>query len=145
MRTVPVFVPVLLLLAATACRSEPAAPGQPVPEVVTTTLGTEFDLRLGQSARIGDSGVTLVFQSVVEDSRCPTGVVCVWEGNGRVALGFRQAEDPLQTTELNTTLDPRAAEVLGILVELVALLPWPVDGVATPQEDYVLRLKASGL
>ncbi len=144
MPTAPAFLSALLVLSAFACQSEVVAPGQPVPEVVTATLGTEFELRLGQSARVGDTGVSLVFQSVAEDSRCPTGVTCVWEGNGRVLLGFHRGDGPLQTTDLNTTLDPHAADVLGIHVELVALLPWPVDGVARRQEDYVLRLKASG-
>lgn len=43
-------------------------------------LGEEFSLHLGQRALIRGENLTIEFQEVVEDSRCPRGVSCVWAG-----------------------------------------------------------------
>ena len=44
------------------------------PARVQASLGQEFTLKLGQSARIQSEGLTLTFNDVSEDSRCPSGV-----------------------------------------------------------------------
>lgn len=43
-------------------------------------LGQEFSLSIGQSAVIADENLEITFEEVSEDSRCPEGAVCVWEG-----------------------------------------------------------------
>ncbi len=43
-------------------------------------LGQEFSLSIGQSAVITDENLEITFEEVTEDSRCPEGAVCVWEG-----------------------------------------------------------------
>jgi hypothetical protein len=70
--------------------------------------GEEFTLAVGDSARIGDSELVLMFDGVSEDSRCPRNVTCVWEGNARVRLKLREYSH----------MDARAVEVLDENVEL---------------------------
>jgi hypothetical protein len=53
----------LILIALPACGPRPAS----------VALGQDFSLKLGQSAAIANEGVTLTFDAVQEDSRCPTG------------------------------------------------------------------------
>ena len=43
-------------------------------------LGEEFSLRIGQSVVITGEDLEIRFVEVSEDSRCPKGVTCVWEG-----------------------------------------------------------------
>ena len=57
-----------ILLANTACSSD------------TISIGQEFSLQIGESKNIKGEELQLRFLEVTEDSRCPTGVVCVWEG-----------------------------------------------------------------
>jgi hypothetical protein len=43
-------------------------------------LGQEFSLSISQSAVIAGEDLEITFEEVSEDSRCPEGAVCVWEG-----------------------------------------------------------------
>ena len=47
-------------------------------------IGKEFSLGIGQTASIEGEKLVIKFKAVLEDSRCPVNVVCVWAGNGKV-------------------------------------------------------------
>jgi len=64
--------PALALLALAACATTAAAP--PSREAAS--------FRFGQTARVGPLRVTPL--ALVEDSRCPQGVACVWAGQVRI-------------------------------------------------------------
>jgi hypothetical protein len=68
--------------------------------------------------------VTIRFREVTEDSRCPSNVVCVWEGNGQVALTLSTPGDARETL-LNTASEPRRIEFAGIAIALASLAPYP--------------------
>ncbi len=87
---------------------------------------------------------------MLEDSRCPTGVACIWEGNARVGIAFIAFErwPPGQksvevsdefTVELNTSsrFDASATHS-GLRVELKRLDPVPRAD--TPTNGYVATL-----
>lgn len=42
-------------------------------------LDTSFTLRIGETAEI-ENGFRITFQELTDDSRCPTRVLCIWEG-----------------------------------------------------------------
>ncbi|MGA3245743.1 MAG: hypothetical protein ABSE41_14090 [Bacteroidota bacterium] len=101
----------------------------------TIRLGEEFVLRFGERVSLPDTNVTLVFQDVTEDSRCPDGVVCVWEGNARILLGVNQS-----TVTLNTTLDPKKASFGRYVIRLNCLSPYPMIDRRTQKKEYVAAL-----
>ena len=49
-------------------------------------LGQEFDLKINREAMIEGEGLAVVFESVLEDSRRPEDVGCIWSGNGKIRL-----------------------------------------------------------
>jgi hypothetical protein len=51
---------------------------------IEVSLGQEFSLSIKQSAFIKEENLEIEFEEVIEDSRCPWEVTCVWEG--RVSL-----------------------------------------------------------
>jgi hypothetical protein len=51
---------------------------------IEVSLGQEFSLSIMQSALIKGENLEIKFEEVVEDSRCPWEVTCIWEG--RVTL-----------------------------------------------------------
>lgn len=61
-----------MMLLAISCSAES--------DEIKAGLGEEFVLAVGQSASIDGEGLTIRFIEVTEDSRCPEGVECVWEG-----------------------------------------------------------------
>jgi hypothetical protein len=83
--------------------------------------GRDFELALGESVMVEGSGVTLTFEDVPSDSRCPTDVVCVWAGNAQVRVVVAGAA--AGAVELNTSLDPTKAAIDGIELRLVGLAP----------------------
>jgi hypothetical protein len=99
-----VFVTSLLMLAACAATG-PAATG-------STQPGEEFSLAPGEEVGIAGRMVSLKFQRIVEDSRCPRDAQCVWEGNARIEIlaqehAFDSNRRAVETTdsviELNTS------------------------------------------
>lgn len=135
----------VLLVVAVACGSDVVAPG-PGPDLALQTeqlapLGDSVTLEVGQTAIFDDRGVAVTFVRLVEDSRCPIGVTCVWEGDAAVLV--RVDTDAESTEEvLHTTLDPRTATIGAFVIELLEVLPHPVDGVLTDpaRTRIVIRL-----
>lgn len=98
-------------------------------------LGEEFVLRLGERVTVRATDLTLEFQDVTEDSRCPDGAVCIWAGNGRIVLGVNQS-----AVKLNTTLEPKQLIVGSYLIRLNSLSPYPMIERRIRKEEYVAAL-----
>ena len=74
---------ILFAAGLTACSQDVTAPVR-APEAplaaagANVSLGQPFELRVGRSATVAGEGLTVSFEAVSSDSRCPTGVQCVW-------------------------------------------------------------------
>lgn len=106
-------------------------------------LDQEFEITPGATVRVAGTSQTVTFESVTEDSRCPTDVTCVWAGNARVRLRVRSA-DRDSSLGLNTTLEPRAATIGAVRLELKGLTPVPRAGSPVPSASYRARLVVTG-
>ena len=124
---------VLLLAPVLACGG-----GGPT-GTTSARLGEPFDLRPGEVAFVS-SGLRVEFLGVVSDSRCPTGVQCIWEGDATVRLTV--LSNGRRTLELHTSarFDQEAA-FDGYLIALEGVDPQPSAGVPIPPADYVARLR----
>jgi hypothetical protein len=114
--------------------------------VVCARLGEQFDVRVGETAYIADTRLSIRVNAVPEDSRCPRDAVCVWAGNARVSLTLRDGSNA-DAVDLNSTLDPRSVTRRGYTVRLVDVQPLPTAGQPIAAQDYVIRLvvtRASG-
>lgn len=106
----------------------------------TAALGQEFEIKIGENIWIANELLKIKFQSVAEDSRCPEGVACVWQGNGKVVLHVMKARRRPMVMMLNTTLKPKEALYRGYEVKLVRLDPQRKKNVRIRQRDYVATL-----
>ena len=59
--------------------------------VQTAQVGESFVLAQGANAVLNGGDVTITFERVVEDSRCPADVMCAWSGMVTVALRVEAA------------------------------------------------------
>lgn len=120
---------ILFAASLAACGQEATAPVR-APETALAaasagaTVGQPFELRVGQSATVAGEGLTVSFQGVPSDSRCPTGVQCVWAGNAVVQVVLSK-DGKAFGAELNTNLDPTSVDYLNYNVALVSLAPYP--------------------
>ncbi|MCH7762922.1 MAG: hypothetical protein IIB95_04180 [Candidatus Marinimicrobia bacterium] len=87
----------------------------------------EISLDIHQSKYYPDADLTIGFRSVLSDSRCPTEVQCFWEGNGKVDLWIKRTNMDTIDFALNTTLEPKAVELLDFKIELRELNPYPEE------------------
>lgn len=69
---------ICLLLLAVSCS----------PADVAARLGEELRLKVGQTAILSGESLEVSFLDVLEDSRCPRGVTCVWEGRVRASMAI---------------------------------------------------------
>ncbi|MET0554478.1 MAG: hypothetical protein ABW221_15645, partial [Vicinamibacteria bacterium] len=85
----------------------------------------------------------VTFTRVDDDSRCPTDVVCVWEGDAAVKIEVsEQPGDPV-VRELHTSgsAGARAITFGAFRIELLQLTPQTHSQQAIPAKDYRLTLK----
>ena len=128
---------ILMAVAAmTACSSGgygPTGSGDPSPSTQSLSI------RAGETKAVGTTGVTVTFLAVNEESRCATNVVCVWAGNGSVALTLSSGYGSTKDVELNTTTEPRQTVFSGLRIALASLDPYPTGDPIDP-DDYVANL-----
>lgn len=82
------------LLVLSACSTLPAS-GPPLAD------GDRFRMQPGTSLPIDGEG-TLQYRAVVNDSRCPPGVQCVWAGDAEVAFVWRPQGGAADAFSLHT-------------------------------------------
>ena len=91
-------------------------------------LGTSTALRVGESRLVAGTSTSVGVTELVEDSRCPTGVQCVWAGRVRMALRLGSNAATLATDS------SFAAE--GLSVRLDSVLPYPSSETRIATSDY---------
>jgi hypothetical protein len=124
-----------------ACAGSGAAVGANTPATTkVVAVHQDYDLSPGQTAVVDGGALTVSFEKVSEDSRCPTGVQCIWAGNGAVVLAPSTPSTGRYTVTLNTTLTPHAVKVGPYEVSLVGLSPNPQQGSTIPPASYVTTL-----
>jgi hypothetical protein len=133
----------LLAVGATGC-GNPTSPDL-LPNVALLPTPREVSLNYGDTVVLEESVLRLSFGEVLEDSRCPLDVTCVWAGNGRVAIGIAAGMGPTHSLILNTGLEPRSVVWSGIRISLLSLSPSPYEGTVIAAEDYAVRLKLEPL
>jgi hypothetical protein len=95
----------------------------------------------GTSARIARARVTVAFDRVMSDSRCPRDVVCVWAGNAAVGLRIETDSGSTWSGSLNTHVEPRKTQLGNYELSVVALLPDPVSTSSIEALRYRLTLR----
>jgi hypothetical protein len=103
-------------------------------------LGQEFDLKINQEATVEGEGLAVTFESVLEDSRCPDGVDCIWSGNAKIKIRSSKQKQTPATIELNTDAGPKSSSYLNYEIRLVGLKPRPKPSEAVRPEEYKAAL-----
>lgn len=127
-------LPLAVLLAAAGCNGSQNTVSSDVQAAAT---GDPFFLELGDAVQV--DGHSLRFVDVVEDSRCPEDVTCIWEGRAKVQIA---ASDPTGAEERQVLTLPYGSmgederstwTVGGLVVRLHDLTPYPNS--ERPSED----------
>jgi hypothetical protein len=122
-----------------ACRDRVANPTVPIP--------SDFTLAVGQHVTVQPDNVEIGFRKVQSDSRCPTNVMCFWEGEADVQLTLTDAIGQTQQVGISVRgHGSGTAEAMGYRITAVRLGPYPRDAGTIPQFAYrvTLHIERSG-
>ncbi len=83
----------------------------------------------------------ICLDSVLNDSRCPTGVMCIWEGNAEVKFKFEKLNESPVYFNLNTNMRFMQDTVIErYSISLIDLSPYPEIGIKHSPNLYKARL-----
>ena len=121
-------IPILMIILVTLSCENTTSPIQP-------QLGEVFEIEFGKQITIPEEDISLRFNDVLKDSRCPKGVTCVWAGNAEIVIQLNNTE-----ANLNTYLDPKQTSISEYKVQLLSLNPYPIYNVEIEDMDYSAKL-----
>src|SRR5678815_3493430 len=127
----PTLPPMPPTPSATQVDTPPQSPPQRPPASDAITLA------YGETTTISDGGLTLTFADVLEDSRCPSDVLCAWSGWVRIQLMAQPANETATAVGITSFTDSQGntfaptgnqeaqpfAEVGNYLIELKQVSP----------------------
>jgi hypothetical protein len=129
-------IPLILLAGCSSGASEANGSQQP--------LNQEFTLQIGQSVAITGEDLSIKFDAITEDSRCPSGVVCVWAGRVTIQLIVTTEATPrvLLVSETGSTGDYTRIKYDQYQFDF-RIEPYPEAGQSIDPSDYRLFFKVS--
>jgi hypothetical protein len=128
-----VIVLILSLVAASACDESVTG--------ATTPLNSEFTLAPGQAMVIERASLTVRFNGLSGDSRCPADAVCIQGGSADVrvtAVGDRSTRDYVLKTG-----DMRPVQHDDLTISLVQVTPYPFSSRTIQPDEYRVTLKVT--
>jgi hypothetical protein len=105
----------------------------------------ELKLSECESGIISGDDLKLCFNTVVSDSRCPTNVVCIWQGTAVGRFTFTKNNES-STFDLSTLDQPptynKDTVLMGYKIEFVNLHPYPQNaGNTIPDSQRKAEIK----
>lgn len=129
--------------AGMSCTAAVPTPGTPgAVQAGAAVTGQPFELKIGERVTVKTDGTTLTvdFDRVTEDSRCPIGVTCVWAGDAVVRLAASDASSR-SVMSLHTQADSaREGEHGQFRVRLEGLRPEPRADASIDASQYVATI-----
>lgn len=102
-------------------------------------------LRVGKQKKLSGSKLTIKFVSLVEDSRCPIGVNCVWAGNATIKVKVTNARGESKIVDLNTNLGIKGDILGGYQFNLESLTPHPKENIRIDKNGYTATFSVQKL
>lgn len=129
----------LVMICTLACTSKPTA------LATDQEIDRQIVLAPGESSHIPETDFTITFETVVEDSRCPTGLTCIREGDAVVRLRIEKPGSAPSTLTLHTSgPGEREADFDNVTVQLVDVRPYPAGDRRPQPEEYRVTLLVRG-
>lgn len=108
----------------------------------------QYRLKITPKKCVPKKGIHFKLQEIVEDSRCPEGVTCIWAGQVVVEVAVYENRKFIETKTLtfngkyNTEIKNWFATYLpnDKKISTIKVLPAPKDGVAIPFKKRYIEL-----
>lgn len=124
------YLMVLFLLSAMSCE-----------EIVLDknfTLGKESTFRKDELSTSSDGKYTLLITDI-QDSRCPKGVQCIWQGEV-VVKGEFTVNGNKSTFEVHSVVKDQNKQPEGYTIQVMDAQPYPINGRENNPENLIVTL-----
>jgi len=125
----------IILTAFAGCAGNAAA--------VKAALGEAFAVGIGQTAEISGEDMKITFKEMVGDSRCPTGVTCIWAGvaSASVTIVYKGTTYSLALNQPGHTSPVK--ETFFDYTFSFDISPYPAANQEIAKKDYRLNMTVS--
>ena len=109
-------------------------------------LDDPFQLKINQVAFIKSENIKIIFINMTEDSRCPSDVECIWEGQVTIEINIYMNNQFIGEFNLTsrTGFDKLAIkEFDGYSISLIKVEPYPISTKIIELSDYIVTLNVS--
>lgn len=109
---------------------------------IQVDANTNFSLPVGKTAVLKGKDISIKFDSVITDSRCASGVTCVWAGEAKckmLAMQNGKSQEVILTQ--NGSSETNIQSMIGAYQVSFQLNPYPKAGSQIKPRDYVLTMK----
>lgn len=129
-----ILLPVILTAFA-GCAGNAAA--------VKAAVGESFAIGIGQTAEIKGEDMTITFKEMIGDSRCPTGVTCIWAGvaSASVTIVYKGTTYSLALNQPGHTSPVKEAFFDYTLAFDIS--PYPTANQEIARKDYRITMTVS--
>ncbi len=110
-------------------------------EPKTIYLAEDFMLKIGESVQIEGGLGFIKFIKILEDSRCPINVTCVWAGNVKAEFEILDRDRKKTRTFLNSNVKPNNVLLKGYTLQLISILPPKTKGIKISAKKYQVKLR----
>ena len=102
----------------------------------------QYDLKIDKCLDIADTEYELCLESI-NDSRCPSDVDCVWEGDAVVSFKLNSNTENKSFTLQTHKSFQQDTLINGFKIKLLGVSPYPISTTPTSQSDYSVELSIS--
>ena len=128
MKTLSILI-VLIAISLVSCDNETVSD--------SFSLGLENDFKINGEYHSTDNSLNFLVREI-NDSRCPSDVVCVWQGKADVKI---EVKSPVRGSIMLNTYDNLIDTVGNYSFELKDVSPYPVSTMVIKLEEYNVTLK----
>lgn len=91
-----------------------------------------------------ESGAKICLDSIFNDSRCPTGLICFWEGDAIAAFTLTK-NNMVRSFALHTNNNFKNDTIIeGIAIKLLQITPYPVAYKSIDPDSYRAEISVDG-
>src|SRR5205807_2471472 len=90
---------------------------------------TQIQLKVNQTME--SDNIKVKFLNVIEDSRCPAGVTCIWEGQVKITVNIIKNDQSLSNFVLTSRAEQQDMAIQtfdGHSIQVVRVDPYPTSG-----------------
>ena len=106
---------------------------------------SQFQLKPNQTAS-APNNIDVKFLNVIDDSRCPSDVTCIWQGKSTIIVNVVKSGQNVGNFSLTSGLGYKNATVQildGYFLQLTKIEPYPKSGTTISLSDYLATFELS--